>query len=104
MREFKQNPAATLNTEASPACLVCQKPIVDSQWFCRVLQKNGAPDFQTKRILLCSPGCALRYFEDSQPGGNSFEPNYNGYEHSRQVAASLKPSNARSARNSREKQ
>jgi hypothetical protein len=55
-------------------------------------------------IMLCSPFCAVRYFGDSQPGGNSFELNYDGYEHSRQVAEDRKPSNASSARNSGDKQ
>ena len=70
MREFKQNLATTSNTEASLACLVCQKSIVDNQWFCRVPQKNGAPDSETKRILLCSPSCAFRYFAFSEIGAS----------------------------------
>jgi len=52
--------------------------------------------------LLCSAVCALRYFGDSQPGGNGFAPNYDGYEHSRHVAEGQKPSKAKSAKNSRE--
>jgi hypothetical protein len=70
MKNLQQNPATVSDAQMSTACFVCQKPIVDSQWFCRVPQKNGAPDSQTKRILLCSPVCALRYFGDSQPGRN----------------------------------
>jgi len=89
----------------STACFVCQKSIVDGQWFCRVPQKaDGAAAPQEAKILLCSSICALRYFGDSQPGGNGFELNYDGYERSRQVAEGQKPSKTRSARNSREKQ
>jgi hypothetical protein len=70
MREFEQNLATTLNTEVSLACFVCQKPIVDNQWFCRVPQTNGAPDSETKKILLCSPSCAFRYFAFSEIGAS----------------------------------
>lgn len=63
-----KNSAPTLNTELSPACFVCQKPIVDGQWFCRLPQKDGAVDPRTTRILLCSPGCAFRYFAFSEIG------------------------------------
>ena len=62
------NSATTLSSEVSSACFVCQKPIVDGQWFCRLPQKNGAPDSQTRKILLCSPSCAYRYFEFSEIG------------------------------------
>jgi len=62
MKNLQQNLAAVSDDQMSTTCFVCQKPIVDSQWFCRVPQKNGAPDSQTMRILLCSPSCAFRYF------------------------------------------
>jgi len=62
------NMATTLNTEVSSACFVCQKPIVDSQWFCRVPQKNGTPYSETKKIMLCSPSGAFRYFAFSEIG------------------------------------
>ena len=54
--------------EMSTVCSVCQKSIVDSQWFCRLPLKNGAPLSQTRRILLCSPTCANRYFAFSEIG------------------------------------
>jgi len=77
------NSATTSNTEVSSACFLCKKQIVDGQWFCRLLQKTeGAADAQAQEVLLCSPTCALRYLGDSQPSGNGFEPNYDGYEHS----------------------
>ena len=62
MKNLQENLAAVSDTQMSTACIVCQKPIVDSQWFCRLPQKDGVPDFQTKRILLCSPSCAYRYY------------------------------------------
>jgi hypothetical protein len=99
------NSATTSNTEASSACFVCKNQIVDGQWFCRLPQKaDGAAAPQEAKILLCSSICALRYFGDSQPGGKSFEPNYDGYERSRQVAEGQKPSKANRAKNSGEKQ
>ena len=97
------NSGTRSNTQVSSACFVCQKKIVDGQWFCRLPQKtDGATGPQATEILLCSAVCALRYFGDSQPGGNGFEPNYDGYEHSRHVAEGQKPSKAKSAKNSRE--
>ena len=81
-----RNSATTSNTEVSSTCFVCEKQIVDGQWFCRLPQKaDGAAAPQAAQILLCSSVCALRYFEDSQPGGNGFKPNYDGYEHSRHL-------------------
>ena len=105
MKNFQPNSATTSNTEVSSACFVCQNQIVEGHWFCRLPQKvDGAAAPQEAKILLCSPICALRYFGDSQPGGNGFEPNYDGHEHSLHVAEGQKPSKAKSARNSREKQ
>jgi hypothetical protein len=96
MNKFQQNTVSTANTEAPLECFVCHKQIADSQWFCRLLQKaDGASVPQEARILLCSAICALRYLGDSQPGGNSFEPNYNGYEHSPHIAEGQKPSSAK---------
>ncbi len=87
-----RNSATTSNTEVSSACFVCEKQIVDSQWFCRLPQKaDGAVAPEEAKILLCSPICALRYLGDSLPGGNGFEPNYDGYENSRRVAEGQKP-------------
>jgi hypothetical protein len=103
MKKLEPNSATKLNTQASPACFVCHKQIVDSQWFCRLPQESkGAAESQGVEVLLCSPVCALRYLGDSQPGGNSIEPNYDGYEPSRPVAEGQKPAKATSARNSRE--
>jgi hypothetical protein len=70
MKNIQQNLATTLNTEVSLACFVCQKPIVDNQWFSRVPQTNGVPDSEPKRILLCSPSCAYRYFAFSEIGAS----------------------------------
>jgi hypothetical protein len=62
MKNFQENIATVSKAQMSTACIVCQKPIGENQWFCRVPQMNGVPDTQPKRILLCSPGCAYRYF------------------------------------------
>ena len=68
MKNLQESLAQVSEAQVSTVCSVCQKPIVDSQWFCRVPQKNGAPGSQTQRILLCSPGCAYRYFAASEIG------------------------------------
>jgi hypothetical protein len=96
MKDFKQNPAANSGVQARLICFVCKKEIVDNGWFCRVPQKTeGAAGSQAQEILLCSPVCALRYFGDSQPSGDSLEPNYDGYERTLPVAPGPKPSKAR---------
>ena len=68
MKNLQEKLSAVLDAPMSSACIVCQKPIVDSQWFCRVPQKTGVPDSPTQRILLCSPSCAYRYFAFSEMG------------------------------------
>jgi hypothetical protein len=68
MKNAQQIPATVPDDQMSTTCFVCQKPIVDNDWFCRVPQQNGAPDSQPKRILLCSPSCAFRYFAFSEIG------------------------------------
>jgi hypothetical protein len=68
MNNLQENMATVPDDQMSTTCFVCQKPIVDNQWFCRVPQQNGVPDSQTKRILLCSPSCAYRYFAFSEIG------------------------------------
>jgi hypothetical protein len=62
MKNIQENSATVSDAQMSTTCFVCQKSIVDSQWFCRVLQQNGVPDSEAKRLLLCSPSCAYRYF------------------------------------------
>ena len=82
MKDFKPSSAMGLGVQVSPACFVCEKQIVDGQWFCRLPQKaDGVAVSRAMKILLCSPACALRYFGGSRPGGNS-EPNYDGDGHS----------------------
>jgi hypothetical protein len=68
MKNFQQNLATMPDDQMSTTCFVCQKLIVDNQWFCRVPQQNGVPDSEPKRILLCSPSCAYRYFAFSEIG------------------------------------
>jgi hypothetical protein len=42
---------------AEQKCFVCGKEVGDG-WFCRI-PRDG------KRIVLCSPSCAIRFFENS---------------------------------------
>jgi len=72
MKNLQQNLATMPDDQISTTCFVCQRPIVDNQWFCRVPQQNGATDSQTKRILLCSSSCAFRYFASSEIGASQF--------------------------------
>ncbi|PYV68335.1 MAG: hypothetical protein DMG96_36700 [Acidobacteria bacterium] len=51
---------------AQQKCFVCSKEIPAGGWFCRI--PRG-----TKRIVLCCPSCALRYFETSYPKINGHD-------------------------------
>ena len=63
MKDFKQSLAAGSDAQMSLACFLCQRPIVDNQWFCRLPRsEDGAKEPQATKILLCSPACAFRYF------------------------------------------
>ncbi len=42
-------------------CFVCEKEIVDGRWFCRIPRKEEPV------VVLCSPRCALGYFESLHP-------------------------------------
>ncbi len=42
---------------AQQKCLVCNKEIMDGYWFCRIPRK------EEPAVVLCSPKCALRYFD-----------------------------------------
>jgi len=68
MKNFQENLAAVSEAQTSTTCIVCQKPIVDGKWFCRLPQKNGASNSEIKQLLLCSPSCAFRYFAFSEIG------------------------------------
>jgi len=37
-------------------CLICGKAILDEHWFCRLPCGD-------ERVVLCSPACAMRYFD-----------------------------------------
>jgi hypothetical protein len=74
---------ATLrNGEVRPSCIVCRAKIGNNQWFCR-LPQNGNSDAHAESvsILLCSPRCALRYFEILRPRRNGFESDCEQYDH-----------------------
>jgi hypothetical protein len=72
MKNIQEDPATVSEAQMLTTCVVCQKPIADSQWFCRVPQRNDAPGSQTQRILLCSPICAYRYFAFTEMGASQF--------------------------------
>jgi len=105
MKDFKQNSATGSDAQVPTMCFVCQKPIVDSAWFCRLPKKaEGAAASPVAEIFLCSSVCALRHFGDSQPYGNGFEPSYDGFEHSPHVPEDQRTSKAESAPKTRTKQ
>jgi hypothetical protein len=69
MKSLQQNSAPLPNAQGATTCFVCQKPMVESQWFCRLRQNNNRTAIsQEAKISLCSPGCAYRYFAFSEIG------------------------------------
>ncbi len=69
MKDFRQSLATRSDARMSLACFVCQRPIVENQWFCRLPRsEDGAKDPQATKILLCSPACAFRYFATLETG------------------------------------
>ena len=58
---------------AQPKCAVCNRAVPDDRWFCRIPR-------ETKRIVLCCPCCALRYFETSDPKMNGHDRDFRTYE------------------------
>src|SRR5882724_9103174 len=60
------------NGAAPVTCFVCNKEIVDDQWFCRLPQTSSSPspNQPDHKILLCSPACALRHFATNRPNGS----------------------------------
>src|SRR5262249_34936575 len=57
------------NGEMHQTCARCQAEIVDGHWFCR-LPGNARP------TLLCSPSCALRYFDRTHVERNGSDRNW----------------------------
>ena len=94
MKNFNQNSAADSGAKARQMCFVCEKPIADGGWFCRLPQKTDGATGRQAEISLCSPVCALRHFGDSQPSGNGFEPGYDGFETLAQVSGGGQTQNA----------
>jgi len=74
---------ATLrNGEARQSCVVCRGEIVDNHWFCRLPESgNGESNPQNRKILLCSPRCALRHLATLYPHDSGFDSDYEQHQH-----------------------
>jgi hypothetical protein len=59
--------------QTTHTCAVCQSPIVDGHWFCR-LPNDEVP------TLFCSPACALRCFNRSHADKNGSSQDWDSYE------------------------
>jgi len=71
------NAAEIQISDSTQICIVCQREIVNSQWFCRLPQihtefSNG----EFPKRLICNPRCALRHFEASRPQPNGYAQDY----------------------------
>ena len=55
-------------------CRLCNKDIIDNQWFCRLhIGPDGASPAEPAETDLCSPTCALCYFARLHPNGNGYD-------------------------------
>ena len=69
LKSPNRDSAAASATQVSSKCFVCQRPVGEGGWFCRVAQKRDeAADPRAEKILLCSPACAFRYFATTETG------------------------------------
>jgi len=59
--ETSRKAAPSVNGNAQQKCLVCGREIVDGRWFCKI------PREEKPTVVLCCPGCALRYFDTLRP-------------------------------------
>ena len=77
------SPLLRRNGGTREACAHCWAKIVDGHWFCR-LPQNGNREVHAEglAILLCSPRCALRYFEALRRRDNDFISDYEQHQHS----------------------
>ena len=61
---------------AQHKCAVCDKEIIDGIWFCKISREK------TPTVVLCSPRCALFYFDTLRPTTNGEGLDRAGYERS----------------------
>jgi len=59
---------------APQRCFICGHDIVDDAWFCRIPHEH-------EKTVLCTPRCALRYFEGLHPSVNNDGDHGADYEH-----------------------
>ncbi len=66
--------AVKRNGATHSTCRLCNKDIIDNQWFCRLhTNPEEASPADSAEIDLCSPTCALFYFARSHPNGNGYD-------------------------------
>ena len=58
--------APSVNGNVRQKCFICRREIVDNGWFCKLPR-------EARRIMLCCPQCALRYFDTLYPATNGDE-------------------------------
>ena len=75
MKSFKQQIGDLQGDDTGQQkCFLCSKEIMAGGWFCRIPR-------ETKRIVLCCPCCALRYFETYYLNMNDHDRDFRTYEH-----------------------
>jgi hypothetical protein len=69
------------NGGSHSTCHLCNKDIIDNQWFCRLhIMPDGGPPADPAEIDLCSPTCALCYFARLHPNGNGHDEDRDRHE------------------------
>jgi hypothetical protein len=67
MNANSNNHSSSARNDPQQKCFACDKAIVDGGWFCKIPSEEKQP------VLLCSPRCALRYFDSLRPTTNGHE-------------------------------
>lgn len=61
------------NGQNRQTCALCQSAVEDGLWFCRLPEDQG-------QVLLCSPSCALQYFNRRHAGKNGSDQDWESRE------------------------
>jgi hypothetical protein len=66
MNATRDNQNSLTRNDTRQKCFVCETEIVDGRSFCKVNRES-------EKVVLCSPRCALRYFDSLNPPTNGDE-------------------------------
>jgi hypothetical protein len=67
MNAGSNNNNSSARNDPQQKCFACDRKIVDGGWFCKI------PSVEKPTVILCSPRCAIRYFDALPPPTNGHE-------------------------------